>query len=158
TRAGDADPDVGRGNAFDLDPRYPGFEEWDSYNTSMYQIDTGAPIQNKPSNMFINFAIQWDADPLYELEDGTTISNWVITNGVGGRSNFDLDPANSMSSSAPNASSNNGTKSTPCLAADIFGDWRDEVIWRKSDNTALFIYSTVIPESTRMVTPMDDVQ
>jgi len=157
TRTGDADPDVGRGNAFDLDPRYPGFEEWDSYNTNIAQIDTGAPVQAKPSNMFVNFAIQWDADPLYELEDGTTISNWVITNGSGGRSNFDLDP-NSSSSTTPNASSNNGTKSTPALAADIFGDSRDEVIWRKSDNTALFIYSTVIPESTRMVTPMDDLQ
>ena len=26
--------------------------------------------------------------------------------------------------------SNNGTKATPALTADLFGDWRDEVIWR----------------------------
>ena len=148
TPEGATDPDVGRGNAFDLDPRYPGFETWDSYNSSIYNVG-GAAVQNKPSNMFVNFAVQWDADPLFELEDGTTISNWVITNGVGGRSNY---------LSASGVSSNNGTKSTPGLAADILGDWRDEVIWRASNNSALRIYSTVIPATSRMVTTMDDVQ
>ena len=50
---------------------------------------------------------------------------------------IDLDPATSGTQQfAQNASSNNGTKSTPCLIADLFGDWREEVIWRRSDNTA----------------------
>jgi hypothetical protein len=38
--------------------------------------------------------------------------------------------------------SNNGTKATPVLSADITGDWREEVIWRTEDNSALRIYST----------------
>ncbi len=31
---------------------------------------------------------------------------------------------------ATGAMSNNGTKATPSLSADILGDWREEVIWR----------------------------
>ena len=38
--------------------------------------------------------------------------------------------------------SNNGTKSTPALSGDLFGDWREEVIWRTTDNRALRIYTT----------------
>ncbi len=149
--------DVGRGIALDIDPNHPGYEMWTSSNPNIYNVD-GSVVQAKPSNMFTNFGIQWDADPLSELLDGTTISDWVISGGVGGRSNYDLDPATSGTQSAPNDTSNNGTKSTPCLAADIFGDWREEVIWRRSDNTALDIYTTAIPATSRMYTMMDDTQ
>src|SRR5439155_26010627 len=76
-----------------------------------------------------------------------------------GRTNFDLDPATSGSQQyAPNASSNNGSKSTPCLSGDILGDWREEVVWRRSANTALEIFTTSIPTSTRYYTLMHDVQ
>ena len=33
-------------------------------------------------------------------------------------------------SPAAACTSNNGTKATPALSGDIFGDWREEVIWR----------------------------
>lgn len=149
-------PDVGRGNAFDIDPNYPGYEFWDIYHGSIYDAD-GNAIYSRPSNMFINFGAWWDADPLRELEDGTTISDWNYA--THGRVNFDLDPATSGTQQfAPNASSNNGTKSTPGLVADILGDWREEVIWRRSDNTALEIFSTIIPATNRMYTLMHDSQ
>jgi hypothetical protein len=54
--------------------------------------------------------------------------------------------------------SNNGTKATPTLSADIFGDWREEVIWRTSDNTALRIYTTTIPAANRFSSLMHDRQ
>jgi autotransporter-associated beta strand protein len=44
------------------------------------------------------------------------------------------------------------------LSADIFGDWREEVIWRTSDGTALHIYTTVIPATNRFYTFMHDPQ
>jgi hypothetical protein len=44
--------------------------------------------------------------------------------------------------------SNNGTKSTPSLSADLFGDWREEVIWPTSDNSALRIYTTTALTTT----------
>ncbi|HEX4608701.1 MAG TPA: rhamnogalacturonan lyase, partial [Urbifossiella sp.] len=54
--------------------------------------------------------------------------------------------------------SNNGTKATPCLCADISGDWREEVIWRSADNTELRIYTTTAPTDHRLTTLMHDPQ
>jgi len=54
--------------------------------------------------------------------------------------------------------SNNGTKSTPALSADLFGDWREEVVWRSADNKELRIYTTVAPTKYRFYTFMHDPQ
>ena len=55
-------------------------------------------------------------------------------------------------------SSNNGSKSTPELCADLLGDWREEVVWRSSDNRELRIYSTTAPTEHRLPTLMHDPQ
>ena len=52
--------------------------------------------------------------------------------------------------------SNNGTKSTPCLQADILGDWREEVVLRAADSSELRIYSTPYPTALRIHTLMHD--
>lgn len=152
--------DVGRGVAADIDPNSPGAEMWgltvdaDPLVTRKIWAANGTALYDMPGNMFTNFVVWWDADFTRELLDGTTISEWNNP----GRSNFDLDPATSGQQSAPNAASNNGTKSTPALSADLFGDWREEVIWRRSDNTALEIFTTGIVASSRMYTLMHDTQ
>ncbi len=143
--------DVGRGCAFDIDPRYPGFEMWNSSDGGIYAAD-GTRIQDKPGNMPQNFGIWWDGDPLRELLDGTTIGDWRIdlpTN-TGGRVNLVYAPSG--------LTGNNGTKNTPSLTADLYGDWREEVVWRTSDNTALQIWSTTIAAQFRLPTLMHDIQ
>lgn len=140
--------DIGRGVAFDIDPRYPGYELLTS-SGGVYAAD-GTLIQAS-SNAFLNFGIWWDGDPLRELLDGTTISKWVIgSSGTGGRSNLIYAPAG--------LASNNGTKRTPALTADLYGDWREEVIWRAGDSSELQIWSTTIPSSMRLPTLMHDTQ
>jgi hypothetical protein len=52
---------------------------------------------------------------------------------------------------------NNGTKSNPCLAADILGDWREEVIVRDRESTELRIYVTSIPTDYRIDCLMHDI-
>ncbi|MGA2797512.1 MAG: rhamnogalacturonan lyase [Thermoguttaceae bacterium] len=140
--------DVGRGNAFDIDPNYPGYESWTSNNGYIYDAQ-GTAIYAKPSNMFINFGIWWDANLGREELDGTTISPWNYTDHVRG-TNLVYAPAG--------LSSNNGSKHDPCLVADILGDWREEVIWRKTDSTALQIWTTTISATNRIYTLMDDTQ
>jgi hypothetical protein len=54
--------------------------------------------------------------------------------------------------------SNNGTKATPTLSADLFGDWREEIIWRTTDGRELRIYTTTIPTPHRLTTLMHDPQ
>jgi rhamnogalacturonan endolyase len=57
---------------------------------------------------------------------------------------------------AEGALSINGTKSTPNLSVDIFGDWREELILRSADNQSLRIYTTTIPTTHRLYTLMHD--
>ena len=147
-------PDVGRGIALDIDPNYPGYEFWDSYDPSIYDAH-GNAIYAKPSNMHVNFGVWWDADLLRETLDNTTISDWNYT--AHGRSNL-VSYASSGINNSSGLSANNGTKSTPCLSGDILGDWREEVIWRKSDNTALQIWSTTTTATNRIPTLMHDSQ
>ncbi|HUJ11531.1 MAG TPA: rhamnogalacturonan lyase [Verrucomicrobiae bacterium] len=136
--------DVGRGVAFDIDPRYPGYEMWGSRGY-LYNAHMGLISSNKPPSM--NFGIWWDADRLRELLDGNHIDKWDY---VSGKLKRIL--------TAEECASNNGTKATPCLSADILGDWREEVIWRTKENTALHIYSTTIPAVDRRPTLMYDSQ
>ena len=46
---------------------------------------------------------------------------------------------------------NNGSKSNPCLQADILGDWREEVVARTHDSSELHIYVSPLPTSHRFV-------
>ncbi|HEY0946792.1 MAG TPA: autotransporter-associated beta strand repeat-containing protein [Opitutaceae bacterium] len=136
--------DVGRGVAGDIDPRFVGYEMWGSRGGLMTangtQITTTRPGQ-------MNFMAWWDGDLLREILDGTTISKW------------DWNTNASSALLAPTGvSSNNGTKATPALSADILGDWREEVVWRASDSSELRVYTTTIPTSHRFVTLMHDRQ
>lgn len=56
-----------------------------------------------------------------------------------------------------NSASCNGTKATPCLQADLFGDWREEIIlYDASDRAHLNIFTTNIPTQYGVVTLMHD--
>jgi rhamnogalacturonan endolyase len=136
--------DVGRGVAGDIDPRYLGYEMWGSRGGLM--AANGAEITpSRPGQM--NFMVWWDGDLLREILDNTTVYKW------------DWNTSTSSPILAPaGLSSNNSTKATPALSADILGDWREEVIWRTSDDTALRIYTTTIPASNRIYTLMHDRQ
>jgi rhamnogalacturonan endolyase len=59
---------------------------------------------------------------------------------------------------ALHCSANNGSKSVPNLVAYLIGDWREEVIWRESDNSALRIYTTTDVTERRIYTLMHDPQ
>ena len=63
-----------------------------------------------------------------------------------------------LDAAADGAASNNGTKATPVFSADLFGDWREEVVWRTAGNDALLIYTTPHPTEHRFVTLMHNLQ
>ena len=135
--------DVGRGLAADIDPRHKGYEFWGSvgnlYNCKGNEIGTAKPT--------MNFAVWWDGDLSRELLNSNRIDKWDYTN------------AKSINLlTATGYRSNNGTKATPCLSADLFGDWREEVILRKEDNSAIRIYTTNIPTTHKLYTLMHDTQ
>jgi rhamnogalacturonan endolyase len=136
--------DVGRCMAADIDPRYRGAEVWGSKG-GLYSCKGVQISSSRPSSM--NFGIWWDDDLTRELLDGNKIYKWDYLN----------SKMNTLFT-ADSCTSNNGTKATPCLSADLFGDWREEVILRKTDNTALRIFTTTIPSKNRFYTLMHDSQ
>ena len=135
--------DVGRGLTADIDPRHLGEEMWSG--PAGLRTCTGEKIGPAPRTA--NFAIWWDGDLLRELLDRNRISKWDWEKG-------ELNPI----LTADECTSNNGTKATPSLSADILGDWREEVIWRTTDNKELRIYTTTIPTKHRFYTLMHDPQ
>ncbi|MFA9187080.1 T9SS type A sorting domain-containing protein [Flavobacterium sp. FBOR7N2.3] len=139
--------DVGRAMAADLDPNYKGYEMWGSAGGSVYDAKGNAISSSVPS---YNSGIWWDGDLGRELLDRTYIDKWNPTTKSAGRL-FTIYQA------AP-ISSNNSTKSNPALQVDLFGDWREEVIFRKSDDTALVIFTTDLASNYRIPTLMHDPQ
>ena len=148
-KGGQKGQDNGRGLAADIVADTRGYEFWSSYggfdsnsrNQNPFNAISGKQAAStKPS---MNFRIYWDGDAQDELLDGTTISKYGgSTLGVGSQS--------------ITGQSNNSTKATPNLSADIFGDWREELILRNSTNNALNIFTTVIPTDYRVPTLMHD--
>ncbi len=133
--------DVGRGVSANLDDNYDGMECWGGTDG----LRSANNVRVGPTPPSANFVIWWDGDPLRELLDNISIRKYD------GNINPTLLVANGCIS-------NNGTKATPSLQADLLGDWREEVIWRTSDNKALRIYTTNIETSYRLVTLMHDRQ
>lgn len=137
------DKDTGRGIAIDIDPRSPGAEAWASNSPYLYSAQGAVIAANHPKQ--VNFGLWWDGDLSRELLDKEQVLKWDWQKG-------EAVPLLSPS----DVSSNNGTKSTPALSADIIGDWREEVIWRTKDNRSLRIYTTPFPTDYRLVTLMQD--
>jgi rhamnogalacturonan endolyase len=137
----------GRGLALDIDPGYRGYESWvrgagvvGLWNAKGEKISDKTPAS-------CNFGIWWDGDVLNELLDRNVISKWKPS-----------ETSETILLRADGCTSNNGTKATPALSADILGDWREEVVWRTTDNKELRIYTTVIPTPHRFYTLMHDPQ
>jgi rhamnogalacturonan endolyase len=130
--------DNGRGCA---GPLIAGTKGWQFWSGSGGLYDTSQKVVgSKPGST--NFTIWWGPDLNRFLEDGTSITPYGSAGGTG--------------LSASGCSSNNTSKSTPALTADIFGDWREEVVYRTSGNDALRIYTTTQPTTNRLYTLMHD--
>ncbi|MBQ9363777.1 MAG: autotransporter-associated beta strand repeat-containing protein [Bacteroidaceae bacterium] len=100
----------------------------------------------------LNQRIYWDGDLLDEYFDSPG------TEGYGAI----YKPAGQTTSGArwnfPDSKCNNWSKNNPGGIADIFGDWREELIMRKGDNTAILVYTTPIATKYRIPTLWHDHQ
>lgn len=128
----------GRGAAGDIDPTNPGGEAWTN-NAGLFDAESGDNIGNRPAET--NFLVWWDGDESRELLNSNRVTNF---DGEGG--GFTAEGCTSI----------NGSKSVPNLSADLFGDWREEVVF--SCGTSLRIYTTTHVTARRIYTLMHDPQ
>lgn len=159
---GSAGADNGRGMAGDLTGK-DGYEFWSSDVRTPYSALTGKATSIK--NCSVNFRIYWDGSIQDQLLDGsykysgdvwaqTAHAEPVITKWNG--SSFS-NVVSFYSTTYNNAQTANYTKATPCLQADILGDWREElVMWNKKDSSEIMIFTTWTPTTYAVPTLMHD--
>ena len=157
-----AQKDTGRGAMADIDPRHPGAEgwnvgqeaEWDSPVGSLRSasgelIDTDIPAAN--------FVAKWDGDLLSEIVDHEFDDE--AGEGVPVIYEWDYENAAQVPIFEPEGvRTNNHTKGNPALQADLLGDWREELIYRTADSTALRLFTTTDLTEHRLRTLLSDSQ
>ena len=132
-------------------PQMPQQGDWNSNEKTTFRAVSPMPA--------MNFRIYWDGDLQDELlANGRAphfppyIQKWNGKEAVAlplsnGKQLFEMGHSVSC----------NWTKATPNLQADLFGDWREEVIyWDESDAAHLNIFTTNIPTDYRVPTLMHD--
>lgn len=151
--------DTGRGVSADVDPRYEGAEAWaiagawNSPSGGLFTADGQKITSQIPSS---NFAIWWDGDLSRELLD----HEWQGDPSRVGIPKIDKWDYNANQlvnlEKFEGTYSSNDTKGNPALQADLLGDWREEVVVRTEDNSALRIYTTTDVTEHRLPTLMHD--
>jgi rhamnogalacturonan endolyase len=136
--------DTGRGMVGDILPDRPGLEAWASSGVGLWTaagdfIGSAIPGTNQ--------SIRWAADMTAQIVDGAG----TVTPTIG-------DWRRGTLLTATGTLTNNGTKGNPSLVADIFGDWREEMLVRTADSSAVRIYISTEVTDRKLYTLMHDPQ
>lgn len=142
--------DCGRACAGNISDAYKGAEIWGGG----YGYSATTRIQQQHFGVSENFTIYWDGELTKELVDHSNFST-SVGYGFGHIKKF-RGYGNIQTLLQADAYSNNYTKGTPTLQADILGDWREEIIWWRTDGQALRIYITPYHTEHRVYTLMHD--
>ena len=147
--------DTGRAMIGDVRSDVPGIEVWASMpggtEASGLLSATGQILSSTIPGT--NMSIRWSADLTTQIVNGgvtgtppvhvtPTIDDWTRGNLLTATGTF----------------TNNGTKGNPSLVADVFGDWREELLLRTEDSTALRIYTSTEVTTHKLTTLMHDTQ
>lgn len=152
--------DVGRCLVADIDPESPGCEYWSSLGTGVYSCETGALVSTvmptyKGGGNSYNNAVYWTGSLTRQMLDDVMIQSYKPSAPWHPELN-NWTRVLTFSYYGGGVSSNNSSKSNPCYYGDFLGDYREEVIYRSSDNASIYLFSTNHPTEHRFVQLMDD--
>ncbi|TDE91653.1 rhamnogalacturonan lyase [Occultella glacieicola] len=133
--------DTGRGMVGDVDPGSPGLETWS------VDLRTADGDLLAPSGYGTNMSIRWSPDLTTQLVNGSLDVTPTID-----------DAQRGTVLTATGTRTNNYTKGNPSLVADVFGDWREELLVRTADSSAIRIYLSTEVTDRKLYTLMHDVQ
>ena len=141
--------DTGRGMIGDVLPDVRGIEVWagmpDGSQASGVNTASGTVLPGPTPGT--NMSIRWAADGTTQIVNGALAVTPTIDDWRRGRL-----------LTADGTLTNNGTKGNPGLVADVLGDWREELLTRTADSSAIRIQlSTELTDRT-MYTLMHDPQ
>ncbi|MGN1404144.1 MAG: RICIN domain-containing protein, partial [Ruminococcus sp.] len=139
----DGSDDVGRGIALNLTADYPGMlftSVADNgvyyYNPETKTVESTGKTWSDCAKWSMNSAVWWDGDLEREALDRTMVEK------MGASRVFTGD----------GVTYNNSSKANACLTADLFGDWREEMIFATSDGTALRVFGTTYTTDVKLFT------
>ncbi len=125
--------DVGRGVAADIDANHIGYEVW--HFGGVYNARENKNISS--SYPYPNLRIWWDGDLLSEnLNDGK----------------LDKHNVGRLLTAWQYHGASGSARAVPKFYGDIFGDWREEIIYTNSTNSELVIFTTPTPSEHRLYT------
>ena len=104
------------------------------YNSSGTQVAAWSDI----TKWNMNSLIYWDGDLEREVLDRSMIDDYL----------------NGRIFTGQNVTYNNDSKSNMCITADIFGDWREELVAPLSDGSGVRVYATPYATDYRIYTLM----
>lgn len=142
--------DVGRGMIGQVDPNHRGLQTWCSEG---YESDEAFGLRTCKGDQIAkqipgtNMSIKWSANMTTQIINGSFDEPVTIDDWKQGRL-----------LTAEGTVSNNGTKGNPCLVADVFGDWREELLVRTTDSSAIRIYLSTEVTDRKLYTLMHDAQ
>ena len=136
--------DTGRGMVGDILPAEPGLEAWASTGLGLWTADGRRLGTTTPGT---NQSIRWAADMTTQIVDGALTVTPSVNDWLRGRL-----------LTADGTFTNNGTKGNPSLVADVFGDWREELLLRNADSTAIRFYLSTELTTHKLYTLMHDWQ
>ncbi len=151
--------DIGRCIVADIDPSTPGCEVWSSasktdiYSCTGQKLEKSAPTQIGGGTSY-NMAIWWDGSLNRQLLDGNNYKDDVSGAGapcIVSYTNNRLHNVNDFG-----VVTINSTKANPCFYGDIWGDWREEVIYPSKDFSELRIFTTDFETQYRIRPLMED--
>ena len=153
---GSAESDNGRGMAAAMTSQR-GYQFWSNDERHPRSAVNGATAIQKSCS--VNFRIYWDGSKYDNLFDGNNPSSSAYATPYiqkwDGSSFTKLVEFNSEAYNYGHSC--NSTKSTPCLQADILGDWREELIlWNMNNPAEVNVYTTWTPTSYAVPTLMHD--
>jgi len=139
--------DDGRAMCGNFSNEYPGALGASGHDRPISTVYNDHIPEISSTDFDLNFRIYWDGDLLEETLSGSGANTAVRIRKMG----------NGIIETLTGSLCNNDTKATPCYQGDVFGDWREEVITRTSNNR-IRIYTTAIPTEWRNYTLWHDMQ
>lgn len=122
-----ADRDLGRCMIGDVVPGVRGLQVWVGKIQDCHGNVLDAKLLGTNAN------IKWAADLSTQVVDGVDYVGGKHVGIIG-------DNTHGIMLEPKGCATNNGTKGNPCLIADIFGDFREEIVLRTEDSSAVRIY------------------
>ena len=140
--------DTGRCLVGDVDPA-PGIEVWASMpdGTDASGLLSAEGERLRATTPGTNQSVRWAADGTTQIITGAIDVTPQIVEGDG-----------TVVKTLDGTLTNNHTKGNPSLVADVLGDWREEVLVRTADSTALRLFTSTEVSDTKMYTLLHDPQ